>query len=255
MNPERAATPLPSSAGSRLDRGSRGEKKKFRWDFVLLAAFTVAGMYHATRRPAHEVFGAIVIPILAVHLWLNRTWIGELWRRPTRSLPSESRFNRRWNVLQFAFAAVALGSGLCASQSLLPALGWPRLQSHFMGSLHAVSSVILIGIVGVHLGMHGHWIWANLRGKPPAGSQSPGCFVALVLSGIAIVFLGLTLVAPRLSFYRANGGALIRWQTDLMLVGGSMLALAMVTFGLLVRFRKGNSSLAGGERAPSLREM
>ena len=114
---------------SRPDGGSRGAKDKFRWDVVLLAAFAVAGMYHATRRPAHEIVGAIVIPILAIHLWLNRTWIGELWTRPTRSLPGESRFNRRWNVLQVAFATVALGSGLCASQSLLPALGLPRLRA------------------------------------------------------------------------------------------------------------------------------
>jgi len=243
MNHERAAASLPSFARSRPGGGSRGEKKKFRWDVVLLAAFAVAGMYHATRPPAHEVVGAIVVPILAIHLWLNRTWIAELWTRPTRSLPGESRFNRRWNVLQFVFAAVALGSGLCASQSLLPALGLPRLRSHFMGSLHAVSSTILIGIVGVHLGMHGHWIWAHLKGKPPAGSQSPGRFrVTLVLIGMAIAFLGLTFLAPNLSFYRANRGVIIRWESDLVLVGGSMLALAGVTFGLLVRFRKGNIS-------------
>jgi hypothetical protein len=222
------------------------EKGKFRLDVILLAAFTLAGMYHATRRSAHEVAGVIVIPILVLHVWLNRQWLREALSRRPRPLPGEVQFNRRWNLAQIVVSLVALLTGLTASTYVLPGLGLRKPGAHFGGGLHAISGTILIGMVGVHLGLHAHWIWLHVRGGPASDRRTRRRLV--VLAALLAVFVVALIITPQLNSLRSYRSIVHRWRDDLVLVGGSMVALAAVAFGIVARARRGR----GREPAPTL---
>src|SRR4051812_26245375 len=94
------ATDSPEPPAARIGR-AKTEGRKFGWDVWLLGVFLPAGMFKATRREWQKYFGFAVIPIIAVHLWLSRPWMGDLFTGRPGTLPPEARFNRRWNVLQF----------------------------------------------------------------------------------------------------------------------------------------------------------
>jgi hypothetical protein len=212
------------------------ETGKFRWDVVLLLSFLIAGMYHATRRSAHEVAGVIVIPVLAVHLWLSRQWLREAFTRRGRTLPGEVQFNRRWNFAQIGVALVAIVTGLTASTYVLPGLGLRQPGRHFGGDLHSVSGTILIGMVGVHLGLHAHWIWSHIRGGATSDGRARRRSVVTV--AFLLLVIAAALIAPEFAAFRQYRSLTFRWRADLVLVGGSMLALGAVTFGIVARTRR-----------------
>ncbi len=146
---------------------------------MLFLAFVLAAMRHGTDLPLHEVLGVVVVPVLAVHLWLNWRWIVDVLRRTARTLPGEVRFNRAWDIAQCVVAIVAIGSGLVASRHLLPALGVaPSARHRLMEDIHAVSAWVLMAMIGVHLGVHAHWIWSKVR--------KPRFVLAVVLLALAL---------------------------------------------------------------------
>src|ERR1051326_259913 len=137
---------------------------KFRWDVVLFFAFVFAAMRHWTDLPLHEVLGAMVVPVLGIHVALNWSWIVDVLRRPGKTLRGETRFNRAWDVAQSVVALVAIGSGLAASRYLFPGLT-PRFIRNRMEDIHAVTAWTLMAMIGVHLGVHLPRLWSKIR-KP-----------------------------------------------------------------------------------------
>lgn len=201
---------------------------KFRWDVVLFVAFVLAAMRHWTDLPLHEVLGVVVVPALAVHLWLNWGWIVDVLRRPVATLRGEVRFNRAWDVAQSAVAFVAIGSGLAASRHLLPALGLPLARNRLMEDVHAVSAWVLMVMIGVHLGVHAHWIWAKIR-KPR---------FALVVVLAALVVAGAT----RLDVFRQMGAFSRRFRGDMIQVTAALVPAALIAFGIFVAVRRRRAS-------------
>ncbi len=197
---------------------------KFRWDVVVLLAFVLAAMRHWTDLPWHEVLGAAVVPVLAVHLWLNWKWIVDVFRRSTRSRPGEVRFNRAWDLAQCAVAGVAIGTGLAVSRNLLPALGIAPGRHRFLEDVHAFSAWALMTMIGVHLGVHAHWIWSKVR-RPR---------FALVVVVLVMAVAGVT----RLDIVRRNGAFSRRFRGDAIQVAMAIVPSGLVAFGALVVFRR-----------------
>jgi len=212
----------PPSAKPRLDGW------KFRWDVILFFAFVLAAMRHWTDLPLHEVLGAVVVPVLAVHLWLNWRWIVDVLRRPAATLRGEVRFNRAWDIAQSVVAFVAIGSGLAASRHLLPALGLPLARNRFMEDVHAVSAWVLMVMIGIHLGMHVHWIWSKVR-QPR---------FALVVVLVALAVAGAT----RLDALRQMGAFSRRFRGDMMQVTTALVPAALIAFGISVAARRRRES-------------
>ena len=67
------------------------------------------------------------------------------------------------DVAQAIFALIAVGSGLAVSRHLLPALGVRPPRNRYLEDVHAVSAWFLMAMIGVHLGVHAHWIWSKVR--------------------------------------------------------------------------------------------
>ena len=197
---------------------------KFRWDVVLFFTFLLAAMRHWTELPIHEVLGVVAVPVLAVHLWLNWSWIVDVLRRSTNTLPGEVRFNRAWDIAQCVVAFVKIGSGLVVSQHLLPAIGLKPGRNHFLEDVHAASAWVLMVMIGIHLGVHAHWIWSKVR-KPR---------FALVVVLVALAVAGVT----RLEILRRQGGFARRFRGDTNKITLAIIPSGLVAFGVLVVVRR-----------------
>lgn len=249
-NPTRWGHRAPPSiaAASRLPRGRRIARLrsvpptpvkprldgwKFRWDVVLFFAFVLAAMRHWTDLPLHEVLGALAVPVLAVHLWLNWSWIADVLGRARETLRGEVRFNRAWDIAQSAVALVALGSGLAASRHLLPAIGVPMARHRLMEDIHSVSAWVLMVMIGVHLGVHARWIWAKVR-KPR---------FALVVVLVTLALAGAT----RLEVFHRMGAFARRFKGDSIQVTAAIVPAALLAFGVLVVLRRHRRATAAHE--------
>jgi predicted permease len=197
---------------------------KFRWDVVLFLAFVLAAMCRWTGLPLHELLGAMVVPVLAVHLWLNWSWIVDVLRRPSRALRGEVRFNRAWDLAQTVVALVAIGSGLGASQYLFPALAAPFARNRIMEDVHAISAWVLMVMIGIHLGVHLSWVWSKVR-KPQ---------FALMVVLIALVVAE----AARLQIFRGMGVSSRRLKKESIQVAFAIVPSALVAYRILALRRR-----------------
>jgi hypothetical protein len=66
--------------------------------------------------------------------------------------------------------------------------GWNR---HDWGDFHFQLSLVLVGLVAVHVALHWRWVYETVRGwlRPRKGERSPLRARTLVLSGTAFVLL------------------------------------------------------------------
>ncbi len=218
----------------------RPDKVKFRWDIVLFFAYVFATMRRSTGLPWHEWLGVVFIPVLSIHLWLNWNWIADYIRRSTRVASGLTRFNRWWNTLQLLVAVVTLASGLLISRTFLPAVGLTGLRSNFLGDVHAASATVLTVMIGVHLGLHGHWIWSRLRGasRPTVTSDTKQIRRQLLLaSAIVVAVLAAVLLIPNSNFYHQHFPLLRRVRDDFIQVIISMSIPGTIAFGALVFFQ------------------
>lgn len=206
----------------------RLDRWKFRWDVVLFFSFVLAAMRHWTELPAHEILGLFVVPTLAVHLWLNWNWIVDVLRRPSASLRGEVRFNRAWDLAQSGVACLAVVSGLVVSRHLLPALGLTPLRNRFIDDVHAVSSWVLLVMIGIHLGVHVPWIWSKVR-RPR---------FALIVALVTLLVVGAT----RLDVVRKNGAFSRRFRGDSIKATAALVPPGLLAFGLLTAFRRRRSA-------------
>jgi hypothetical protein len=209
---------LPPAAKPRLDGW------RFRWDVVLLVSFIVAAMRHWTELPCHEVLGFLVVPVLAVHLALNWKWITDVLRRSARPRLREVRFNRAWDIAQMIVAVIAIGSGLLVSRHLLPAFGMTGRRHGFWEHVHSVFAWGLMVMIGIHLGVHVHWIWSKVRRL-----QFAMTFLLVVAAAA-----GLT----RLKVAREDGAFSRRFRGDAIQVTIAIVPSALVAFGALLVLRR-----------------
>ncbi len=214
---------------------------KFRWDIVLFFSFVFAAMRRSTGLEWHEWLGVVLIPVLLVHLWLNWNWIVDFIRRPLRGLPGEARFNRWWNVVQFVVVVVVLGSGLLISRVVLPALGMAGLRSNFWGNIHAGSTTVMVIMIGVHLGLHAHWVWSRIKRssrsvRAPAGK--PKSRRGLFVLGVCVAVMVASLWIRQLDVYRHHRSLLDRYWNDFTFVNTQIVVPGMLTLGVLVLVRR-----------------
>jgi len=214
---------------------------KFRWDIVLFFSFVFAAMRRSTGLEWHEWLGVVVVPVLLVHLWLNWSWIVDLVGRPLRSLPGEARFNRWWNVVQFVVAAVVLGSGLLISEHVLPTLGLAAYHSKFWANIHAASATILVIMIGVHLGLHAHWIWTRIKRSSRPTTASAGKPTSrrwLFASEVCLVVVVACLWIPQLDVYRHHRSLISRFRVDFVFINIEMVVPGMLILGVLALVRR-----------------
>lgn len=219
----------------------RREGFKFWWDIVLFFSFVFAAMRRSTGLEWHEWLGVVLIPVLLVHFWLNWPWIVDFVRRPRRELPGEARFNRWWNVAQFIVTVVALGSGLLLSQFVLPVLGLAGYRSHFWGDIHAGASTVLVAMIGVHLGLHAHWIWSKVKRSAPLAPASASPLKSRrwpLILGIGLAVIIACLWIRQWDIYRHHRSLINRYRDDFASVNAMIVIAGILTLGVLIFVRR-----------------
>ena len=180
---------------------------------ILAASFVALLLPSVTRIAIHEWLSIAFCLVVALHLLFSWNWIANVSRRLLATLRGEVRFNYAWDFLLYFTLAVVMVSGLLVSEAVLPAIGFPRYRDRFWTVTHAISSDVMIVMVGVHLAMHWEWVTTAVRRfaggtltrpAPRANGASwwirPIAFiavVAVVLSGLSLT-LGATPMATRI---------------------------------------------------------
>lgn len=142
-----------------------------RWliDIALIAGGVVSVIFEPLSIALHSIVGLAFVGIVGPHLWHRRDWIAGVARsvRRRRRLPRKVRLSLSQSVVLALLVLVVTGSGL-----------WDWLAFPTRIRIHAISSVVLIGIVSWHAWTRRAWLTrrrssTRLRGSEPGGPETP----------------------------------------------------------------------------------
>ena len=159
--------------------------RRFGLDMLMLVLFILVMGFRMLGQVWHEVLGVGLLVAMLVHLVWNRRWFASLvrgcWGR-VRLLQTVL------NVLFIVSACVALGTGVVISNhvfaKMLVDVPWHR--SIFVHQLHIASAVLMLMLLGMHIGLHWRGLWQRLRAVPLLGRLDAhhrlrGCLVVLMM--------------------------------------------------------------------------
>lgn len=131
-------------------------------DAVLTAAFLVLMDPRSVGGIGfHEWAGLALCVFFLVHKALNWKWIRGVTRALFGRIPWKTRVSYLLDVLLLLGMACIVVSGMKIARTIdftwLPRLGSAGLWR----TLHASGSMLVLAVVGVHLGLHGDWIRAR----------------------------------------------------------------------------------------------
>lgn len=138
-----------------------------RWliDMFLIAGGVVSLVFEPIVIAIHSIVGLIFMGTIGPHLWHRRTWIQGTWTRIRQRRQLSSRL--RWSAWQ---AALLLMLAIAVTASGL----WDWLGAPTKIRWHAISGVILIGVVGWHVWTRRRWLVRRQRSGDVAGPASRG---------------------------------------------------------------------------------
>jgi len=141
-------------------------KLRFLLDAVLAAAFlvlmdprSVAGIGF------HEWAGLVICVFFVVHKAFNWKWIKGVTGALFGSIPWRTRLNYLLDVALLVGMIAIVWSGMKIAKTIdftwLPEFGGRLLWR----TLHASASMLVLAVVGIHLGLHWDWIRARFLRK------------------------------------------------------------------------------------------
>jgi hypothetical protein len=150
----------------------------FVLDSALLLVFLVIYEEHATGLTIHEWGGLALAIVAMVHILLHWKWIISCGKCFLRNVKTEIRLNYLINMLLFVAFTAVIFSGIMMSEVVMPLFGIPRVNSRFWHWLHALSADITLGLVVLHIAMHGKWIITTAKrmifgARAPKPTQQP----------------------------------------------------------------------------------
>ncbi|MGI9005667.1 MAG: hypothetical protein ACR2FU_05650 [Streptosporangiaceae bacterium] len=129
-----------------------------RWliDIALIAGGVVSVIFEPFSIALHSIIGLAFAGIVGPHLWHRRDWIAGVARglRGRRRLPRKVRLSLAQSVVLALLVLVVTGSGL-----------WDWLAFPTRIRIHAISSVLLIGIVSWHAWTRRGWLTRRRSGS------------------------------------------------------------------------------------------
>jgi hypothetical protein len=140
-----------------------------RWliDVALIAGGVVSVIFEPFSVALHSIIGLAFVGIVGPHLWHRRDWIAGVVRslRHRRRLARRVRLSLSQTIVLALLVLVVTGSGL-----------WDWLEFPTRIRIHAISSVVLIGIVSWHAWTRRAWLTrrrsSNRLGEAEAGASS-----------------------------------------------------------------------------------
>ena len=118
----------------------------------------------------HEIAGLVICLFYILHKALNWQFIKETTSRLFGRIPGRSRFNYIIDFLLLAGFTLIIISGMGIAKTMdFSWLGFTKENFIIWRFMHTSVSMIVLMLVGVHVGMHWNWIKERFR---KSGSES-----------------------------------------------------------------------------------
>jgi len=135
--------------------------KKYFLDAALLVIFLLAMSFHFLPRILHEIFGIVMLVLVAWHLWLNRRWLLNLARG---KLPLRKIFSALINFSMLASFLITLVTGIFMSNYIFSDLIPLDLRRNItVHQLHVSAPYWLMILIGLHVGLNLQEIFQRLK--------------------------------------------------------------------------------------------
>jgi len=127
-------------------------------DLTLAAAFLVSFRPALTGLAIHEWLGLALGSALIVHLLLHWKWVTSVARKWRTRLPRKTRACAITDAFLLVGFLTIVGSGVAMSRAVLPLFGLQASSSMAWVSIHKLSSMLTLVLIGVKLALHWRWI-------------------------------------------------------------------------------------------------
>ena len=112
----------------------------------------------------HEIAGLAICLFYILHKVLNWQFIKETTARLFGRIPGRSRFNYIVDVLIFIGMTLIIISGMGIAKTMdFSWLGFTKESFIIWRFMHTSISMIVLILVGVHVGMHWSWVLARFK--------------------------------------------------------------------------------------------
>lgn len=112
----------------------------------------------------HEWAGLIVCLFYSLHMILNWGWVKETTKRFFGKINARARLNYAMDLLLLVGYTLIIISGMAISRSIdFSWIGFDPQHRMIYRSMHASVSMLVLIILGVHLGLHWDWVLARFR--------------------------------------------------------------------------------------------
>jgi hypothetical protein len=113
----------------------------------------------------HEWAGLIVVLFFLFHKVLNWGWIKKVTLGIFKKIPGKARLNYILDILLLAGLTLIIISGLAIARTI--DFSWLNIGgSHFFWrAMHLSSSMLVLVLFGIHLGLHWRWVLQRFNSK------------------------------------------------------------------------------------------
>jgi hypothetical protein len=120
-------------------------------DFLMALIFLLLMFPHATSIRIHEILGVIIIPLVSIHLILNRKWIKSAVKNIIHGKANDkSRYMFFLSLGLFLSLVITMVSGFLISQFLIPSEVVPAP----MQILHRLAAMVCAILIVLHIRLH-----------------------------------------------------------------------------------------------------
>ncbi|MFT8363314.1 MAG: DUF4405 domain-containing protein [Sporolactobacillus sp.] len=183
------------------------KKNKLKWLLDLLMGLMLFTFFNTGILGGltyHEIAGLVFAGVFLTHIVLNIDWVKKVTLKLfDRRLPWRTRVSYMLNVLLLVSMSFVIFSGLAISRIVLPQF---RLGNEsWFRSAHIASSSLILILVGVHLGIHWHWVMSVFQKM--LAYRSKAAWTRYVLPAVAglILLLGVYEIQQTSFISRAAG--------------------------------------------------
>jgi hypothetical protein len=142
---------------------------KFSLDCLLLVAFLILmdprSLYGLT---FHEWAGLVIGAFFIIHILTSWDFVKAVTLGFFGSVKNRPRLNYVVDVMLLVSMTLTIVSGLPIARTIdFSWMGFSRTSMPYWRTLHTTSSMIVLLVIGAHLGLH--WDWVTSRILPVAG--------------------------------------------------------------------------------------
>jgi len=113
----------------------------------------------------HEWAGLIIVLFFFLHKFVNWGWIKKLTLRFFSGIPGKARINYVLDILLLVGLVLITISGIAISRTI--DFSWLNLGGNhmFWRVMHTSSSLMVLALFGIHLGLHWKWVLQRITLK------------------------------------------------------------------------------------------